>query len=184
MTTNGNTIKDEILDKMTEEEMRCLVELLLGRSHIDGKISCKQIISNNKDRVRHIKSVELNLLIVTESLINIELENKMNSIKELVMRSRYYSAMITSEYGLKTKQRYEELKPVIIMFIVAKKFQENNKSLVVLPEVISKEYYDSGERFIFLSTTNLRSALSGRNYKKLVDVLKPQSNDYSMFWKK
>lgn len=173
-TKDNTNMPDKEISEYTNEELRLLVELLLGNKSISGEVSSKVMINNNIETVTLIRTVVLDILLITPKIINIEIENHMNSLQELVLRARYYKAMATSKYGLKTGEDFTHLKHLLTFFIVTKRFKEDKDlRLVILPEKLSKEYLNDRERTIFLSTydmARLRKTAIFRRMKKELDV--------------
>lgn len=117
-------------------------------------------------------------------MINIELENEMNSISNLLKRARYYNAMVTGKFGLGPNQLYSQLKPIISIFLVTKKFKENKgTNIIITPEQVSADYMFNGEITILLSTRNMSKIEKDVNYDRLVEMLKIRKEDYSVFLK-
>lgn len=177
----NNKILDKTINEYTDDELRAMVELLLGRRNLQGDIETKVIINNNKETANLIRTVELDILLITEKMVNIEVENNMNSLEELTMRARYYNSMVTSKYGLKTNQKFCELKPLLTVFIVTKRFKEDKRlRAVILPEQNPTNYLDNKERTVFLSTYDINSIQSIDSYDRLVETIGADTDEYGL----
>lgn len=60
--TKKDKIKDVVLDKLDNNQLRNLVELILNKDSIEGDVYSKIVINNNKEKVRTIHTVELDIL--------------------------------------------------------------------------------------------------------------------------
>lgn len=182
---NPNSIYDKNLNKLDEERLRCLAELLLGRCQIKGEVHKKIRLNRGNEAADLIRIGELDILLISDEMINIELENGMCKLADLVPRAKYYSAIAISRCGLKTGEDFNLLKPIISMFIVTKKFSEDRKSsIIILPEIISAKYLDTKELLIFVSIADIENLAEDKNYKRFIKAIGVENEEFLGYFKK
>lgn len=168
-TSTNKNIPDFVIDKLKDDQIISLVEILLGRKELEGEVQTKVRLGA---RATIIRSVELDILVTGDALFNIEIENNTTELKEIVSRIRYYSSMITSEYGLKKKTDFKHIKPVTILFLTTKNFDEDSdETCFVFPEKKRVEYLDDGLTSIIMNVKDTGKLIKSNNIGRMVEAI-------------